>query len=181
MKPITIDHHGRTPKIHPDAYVAPTATLIGEVTVEEGANIWFGAVLRGDFGRILIGSGASVQDNAVVHVTWRGTTEIGPDCLIGHGAVLEGCRLGRGVVVGINAVVLQGAVLEDECVIAAGSVVTEDAVIPARHLASGAPAVVKKELSKSSLFYVLHGASDYRQLVASYRGEELDLNRDPEE
>jgi carbonic anhydrase/acetyltransferase-like protein (isoleucine patch superfamily) len=179
MKPTLIEHHGCMPEIHPEAFIAPTATLIGEVTVEQGANVWFGTVLRGDFGRIVVGPGASVQDNAVVHVTWRGSTEIGPDCLIGHGAVLEGCRLGRAVVVGINAVVLQGAILEDECVIAAGSVVTEQSVIPARHLASGAPAAVKKELSRSSLYYVLHGASDYRQLVASYRGADLDLDQDP--
>src|SRR5690348_12590551 len=103
--------HGRTPRIAASAFVAPTATVIGDVTIGEEASVWFGAVLRGDVGRIEIGARTSVQDNAVLHTTDRIATIIGDDVTIGHGAVLEGCTVERGALVGMNAVVLHDAVV----------------------------------------------------------------------
>lgn len=161
--------NGRTPQVDPAAFVAPTAVLTGEVIVEAGANIWFGAVLRAEFGRILVGRAASVQDNVVVHVDEGGETVIGPECIVGHGAVLEGCVLERGAVVGMNAVILPGARLGEGAVVAAGSVVPEGMIIPAGHLAAGVPAEVKKPVSGRSRFFVEHGASDYQRMLALYR------------
>jgi carbonic anhydrase/acetyltransferase-like protein (isoleucine patch superfamily) len=93
-----LEYGGHTPRIHPSAFVAPTAVIIGNVTIEENASVWFGAVLRGDEPEheIRVGAGTSVQDNCVVHVSARGPTVIGPEVTVGHGAVLESCVIGRG-------------------------------------------------------------------------------------
>ena len=164
---------GKTPRIHPSAWVAPTATIIGDVVVEENASVWFGAVLRGDDldHEIRVGARTSVQDNCVVHVSARGPTLIGPEVTVGHGAVLESCTIGRGALIGMNAVVLQRAEFEVQALIAAGAVVGEGAVIPARHLAAGTPAKVKKELEGESLRWILTSADHYVELGARYREE----------
>ncbi len=164
---------GKSPRIHPSAWVAPTATLIGDVVVEENASIWFGAVLRGDDPdhEIRVGARTSVQDNCVIHVSARGPTLIGPEVTVGHGAVLESCTIGRGALIGMNAVVLQRAEIGEEALIAAGAVVGEGAVIPARHLAAGTPARVKKELEGESLRWILTSADHYVELGARYLEE----------
>ena len=164
---------GKTPRIHPSAWVAPTATIIGDVVVEENASVWFGAVLRGDDPdhEIRVGARTSVQDNCVVHVSARGPTLIGPEVTVGHGAVLESCTIGRGALIGMNAVVLQRAEIGEQALIAAGAVVGEGAVIPARHLAAGTPAKVKKELEGESLRWILTSADHYVELGARYREE----------
>ncbi|NJN84286.1 MAG: gamma carbonic anhydrase family protein, partial [Caldilineaceae bacterium] len=104
-----IEHMGKQPQIAEGVYLAPTATVIGDVIIEAGANIWFGAVLRGDSGRIVIGPRTSVQDNVVVHVNGHHDTIVEGDVIIGHGVVLEGCRIGQGALLGMNATVLSGA------------------------------------------------------------------------
>lgn len=164
---------GRTPRIHPTAWVAPTATIIGNVVVEEEASIWFGAVLRGDDPdhEIRVGARTSVQDNCVVHVSARGPTLIGRGVTVGHGAVLESCEIGDGALIGMNAVVLQEAVVGEQALVAAGAVVSAGARIPARHLAAGAPARVKKELEGESLGWVTHSADHYVELAGRYRRE----------
>ena len=116
-----IDFEGRRPRVAEGAFIAPTATLIGDVTVEAGASVWYGAVLRADFGSIVIGAGSNVQDNAVVHTIREVVTEVGPDVTIGHGAVLHACRIGRGAVIGVNATVLNRAVVEEEAMSASST------------------------------------------------------------
>jgi carbonic anhydrase/acetyltransferase-like protein (isoleucine patch superfamily) len=168
-----LTYQGFTPQIDPSAWVAPTATIIGNVVVGPEASIWFGAVLRGDEPAhpIRIGARTSVQDNCVIHVSARGPTLIGDEVTVGHGAVLESCTVGTGALIGMNAVVLQGAVVEEQALIAAGAVVGEGARIPARHLAAGAPAKPKKELAGESLRWVTHSADHYVELAARYREE----------
>lgn len=165
---MVIDWNGRHPRVERGAFVAPSAVLIGDVTVEEGASVWFGAVLRGDFGPIVIKAGANVQDNVVVHVEADRPTTVGENATIGHGAVLEACTVERGAVVGMNAVVLNGAVVGEEAMVAAGAIVGEGMQVPPRHLAAGVPAVVKKELAGRSLDWVRKAARDYQQLAATY-------------
>jgi carbonic anhydrase/acetyltransferase-like protein (isoleucine patch superfamily) len=162
---------GRAPQVHPTAWVAPTATLIGNVVVEEHASIWFGAVLRGDDPdhEVRIGARTSVQDNCVVHVSARGPTLIGPEVTIGHGAVLESCTVERGALIGMNAVVLQGAVVGEQALVAAGAVVGAGAHVRPRHLAAGSPAREKKELEGESLGWVLNSAEHYVELGGRYR------------
>ena len=117
---------GIHPRIHPTAFIAPNAVVIGNVTIEEEASVWFGAVIRGDEPEfeIRVGARTSVQDNVVLHVSRQGPTLIGPDVTIGHGAILESCTVGRGALIGMNAVVLQKATVGDEALIAAGAVVS---------------------------------------------------------
>lgn len=162
-----IEFKGKRPQIAESAYIAPTATIIGDVVIEAEASVWFGAVIRGDHGRIVIGARSSVQDNVVVHVNGRANTLIDADVTIGHGAVLEGCHLHAGVLVGMNATVLSGAVVEVGALVAAGAVVAENQRIPAGTLAAGVPARVKGPLSEEArqrlqeapLAYVAYGRS----------------------
>lgn len=169
-----IPFEGKTPQVADHVFIAPTAVLIGDVHVEEGASIWFGAVLRADHGTIRIGAGSSIQDNTTIHVPTGGETVIGADVTIGHGAVLEGCRLGARTVVGMNAVVLQGAEIGEQVMIAAGSVVGENAHIPANTLAAGAPAQVKKTLGGSARQWIETAAAAYHDLRARYLQQGID-------
>ena len=130
---VIVPYNGKTPNIAKGAFIAPTAALVGDVTVEEGASIWFGAVLRGDIGSIVVKAGANVQDNTVVHTHIDGQTVIGENASIAHGAILHDCTIGKSAVVGINAVVLDRAIVGDESIIAAGSVVGVNTIIPPRH------------------------------------------------
>jgi carbonic anhydrase/acetyltransferase-like protein (isoleucine patch superfamily) len=171
---LLIEYHGKRPRVAEDVFLAPTAVLVGDVTVEAGASIWFGAVLRGDFGPIVVGAGANVQDNAVIHVGVDWPTTIGANVTVGHCAVLEGCTIGDGAIIGMNATVLPRAVIGSEAVVAAGSVVAEGMQVPARTLAAGAPARIKKELAGSSLEWVRMAAGDYREKAREYRAIGVD-------
>jgi carbonic anhydrase/acetyltransferase-like protein (isoleucine patch superfamily) len=156
------------PTIAADAFIAPTAVLIGDVVVEEGASVWFGAVLRADFDRIVIGAGSCVQDNAVVHCATVLPTLVGADVTVGHGAMLEGCVVEDGALVGMGAIVLQRARIGAGSMVAAGSVVGEGQEIPSGVLAAGTPAVVKKQLSGSAAEWVERAAKEYQQLRLRY-------------
>jgi carbonic anhydrase/acetyltransferase-like protein (isoleucine patch superfamily) len=171
---LLIEYHGKRPRVAEDVFLAPTAVLVGDVTVEAGASIWFGAVLRGDFGPIIVGAGANVQENAVIHVGVDWPTTIGANVTVGHCAVLEGCTIGDGAIIGMNATVLPRAVIGNEAVVAAGSVVAEGMQVPARTLAAGAPARIKKELAGSSLEWVRMAAGDYREKAREYRAMGID-------
>jgi carbonic anhydrase/acetyltransferase-like protein (isoleucine patch superfamily) len=162
---------GAKPEVADDVFVAPTASLIGDVSVATGASVWFGAVLRGDFGRIEIGEGTCVQDNAVLHCAHELPTVIGAGVTIGHGAMLEGCVVEDGALVGTGAIVLQRARIGAGSMLAAGTVVLEGQEIPAGVLAAGAPAVVKKELDGSARRWVETAADEYRALAGRYRQE----------
>jgi len=161
---------GQTPKIHPSAFVAPTAVLIGNVTVGAKSSIWFGAVLRGDDPDhgIVVGPRTSVQDNCVVHVGRWGPTVIGTDVTVGHGAKFESCTIGDRCVVGMNAVILQSAQVGEECVLAANTVVLEGASIPARSVVAGVPGVVKKTLEGRAADWIRGGGEHYVALSRAY-------------
>ena len=160
----------KTPKIHPTAFVAPTAVLIGDVTVGAESSIWFGAVLRGDDpdNGIVVGPRSSVQDNCVVHVGRWGPTVVGTDVTVGHGAKFESCTIGDRTVVGMNAVILQGAVVEEECLLAANTVVLEGTRVPARSLFAGVPGKVKKALEGSAAAWIEGGGAHYVELSRTY-------------
>ncbi len=161
---------GIHPRIHPSAFLAPTAVVIGNVTIEEEASVWFGAVLRGDEPEheIRVGARTSVQDNVVLHVSKRGATIIGRGVTIGHGAILESCTVGDGALIGMGAVVLQGAAVGEQALVAAGAVVGDGAQIPPRTMAAGTPARVRKELEGESLRWVSTSAEHYVELSREY-------------
>ena len=162
---------GRRPKVHPDAYIAPTAVLIGDVMVEKDASIWFGAVLRGDEATITVKEGANVQDNVVVHCAENLPTVIERNATIGHSAQLEGCVVEQGALVGMGATMLQRSRLGAGSMLAAGAVLREGVQIPPGRLAAGVPATVKMELRGSSNNWVATSAQHYRQRAVRYRAE----------
>jgi len=155
--------------IDPTAFVAPTATVVGQVEIGAEASIWYGAVLRGDADRILIGPGSNIQDNAVVHADPGFPTQIGANVTVGHAAVLHGCTVGDGALVGMHATVLNGARIGAEAVIGAGAVVPPGADIPAGSLAVGIPAKVVRQLDAEARQAGAQGAATYRQRARSYR------------
>jgi carbonic anhydrase/acetyltransferase-like protein (isoleucine patch superfamily) len=168
-----IPFNGKTPRIDPSAFVAPTAVLIGDVEVGPQASIWFGAVLRGDNGPIRIGARTSIQDNAVVHVSEHGGTYVGDDVTVGHAAVMEDCTIEPHALIGSNATLLNGCRIGEGSLIAAGSVVGERADIPARVLAAGAPASVKKKLEGEAAHWIDISAGEYVKLSRTYLAQSL--------
>jgi carbonic anhydrase/acetyltransferase-like protein (isoleucine patch superfamily) len=167
---VILPYAGISPRIHPTAFIAPNAVVIGNVSVGEEASVWFGAVIRGDEPEheIVVGPRTSIQDGVILHVSRQGATVIGADVTVGHGAVLESCIVGNGALIGMNAVVLQKAVVGEQALIAAGAVVASGSAIPPRTLAAGAPAKVKKELEGESLRWVSTSAAHYVELSRSY-------------
>ena len=126
---------GHRPKVDPDAYIAPTAVLIGQVEIEAGASVWFGAVLRADEAAIRVGRGANIQDNAVIHCAQGMPTVIEMGATIGHSALLEGCVVEEGALVGMGATMLQRSRLGARSMLAAGAVLGEGVEVPPNHLA----------------------------------------------
>jgi carbonic anhydrase/acetyltransferase-like protein (isoleucine patch superfamily) len=163
-----IELDGKRPQVAPDAYLAPTAVLIGDVVIEAGASVWFGAVLRADFNRIVIGAGSNVQDNAVLHTSTRHPTVVGANVTIGHAVLLEGCSIADGALVGMGAIVLRGARVGARALVAAGSVVREGDEIPPDMLAAGVPAAVKRTLSGAAKDHADRAAAEYQALRLRY-------------
>ena len=157
--------------MHADAYIAPTAVLIGNVEVAAGASVWFGAVLRGDEAAIKVGEGSNVQDNVVIHCAHDLPTVIERDVTIGHSAQLEGCVVEAGALVGMGATMLQRSRLGAGSMLAAGAVLREGSEVPPGHLAAGVPASVRKELDGSSRAWVNNSARHYRERAIAYRSE----------
>ena len=163
-----IEYRGKRPHIAASAFIAPTAVIIGDVEIAAEASIWFGTVLRGDFGPIRIGARTSVQDNAVIHVSDRAETIVGDDVTIGHGAILEDCTIEPGTLIGSNSVILNGARIGSGTLIAAGSVVIENAVIPPGVLAAGNPATVKRPIDERLSRWMDDPSSEYVHLSRNY-------------
>ena len=163
-----VELDGVRPTIGEGVWLAPTAVLIGDVHVGDRANVWFGAVLRGDAARITVGAGTSVQDNCVVHCARDLPTVIGEDVVIGHGALLEGCVIEDGAVIGMGAIVLQRARVGARSVLAAGAVLSERREVGPGMLAAGVPAVEKKPLSGSAQKWTETAAAEYQKYRERY-------------
>jgi carbonic anhydrase/acetyltransferase-like protein (isoleucine patch superfamily) len=168
--PTLICFEGRSPQIAATAFIAPTAVLIGNVVVGEGASILFGAVLRGDLGPIRIGAESNVQDNTVIHAETEQGTVLEERVTVGHNAILHDCWLERGCVIGMGAILLQRTRVGREAMVGAGSVVREGFEIPGRMLAVGAPAIIKKPLEGNAAQWITRAADDYIGLRQRYHG-----------
>lgn len=167
--PLILPFLDKTPRIAPSVYLADNATVIGDVVIEEGASVWFGAVLRGDVGPIRIGKRSNVQDLTTIHTT-TGYSEahVGEDVTVGHGCVLHGCRIGDRVLVGMGSILLDNAMIGDDSVIGAGSLVTARMIIPAGSLVMGRPAKVLREATEQERRLGPDGAATYGGLAAIY-------------
>ena len=159
---------GIRPQIDPPAWVAPTAVLIGNVIVEAGANIWFGAVLRGDNEAITVGAGSNVQENAVLHTDMGFPLTIGANCTIGHKAMLHGCTIEAGSLIGMGATLLNGAKIGAGSLVGACALVTEGKEIAPGSLVMGAPAKVVRELDAAAQARLLKSAEGYRANAARF-------------
>ena len=162
-------YKGRSPQVHPTAFVAPTAVLIGDVTVGEQASVWFGTVLRADMDRIEIGARSNVQDNSTIHTDLGEPTIIGEDVTIGHNALVHSSVVERNVLIGQASVLVGGCVIGTGTIVAAGAVVPQGMRVPPRSLVVGVPAKVVRQARPDDDRWTVRAAEHYVELGAWYR------------
>ena len=160
---------GRRPTVAEDAWIAPDANIIGDVVIEEGASVWFGCTLRGDNEQILIGKGSNVQESTVMHTDPGFALIIGENCTIGHKAMLHGCRIADGALIGMGATVLNGARIGRNCLIGAGALITEGKDIPDGSLVMGAPGKIVRELDPVAVKGLEMSARHYQDNMRRFR------------
>jgi len=161
---------GKAPRIHPTAFIAPTATLIGDVIVEERASVWYGAVLRGDFNQIIVRAGANIQDNSVLHTTPAAPVEVGPGATVGHACVVHSATLGEECLIANGATVLDGAKIGARAMVGAGAVVTPNTEVPPGMLAVGGPARVTRSVAGTPAeFWVRYNPEGYQALAQRHK------------
>lgn len=160
---------GIEPDLHPDTWVAPDANLIGKVTLGQGASVWFGATLRGDNEHITVGAGSNIQENCVLHTDMGYPLTIGENCTIGHKAILHGCVIGDGTLIGMGATILNGVKIGSGCLIGAGALITEGKEIPDGSLVMGAPGRVMRILDAGARAKLQSSAASYRANMRRFR------------
>lgn len=161
----------RVPQFKGDYFIADNATVIGSVTLEHNASVWFNAVLRGDNGELTVGENSNVQDGSVLHTDPGIPVKIGRDCTIGHLVMLHGCEIGDNTVVGIKSVVLNHARIGSNCIVGANSLVTEGKRFPDNCLIMGAPAKVVRELTPQEIQIITLSAQHYVDNARRYRSQ----------
>jgi carbonic anhydrase/acetyltransferase-like protein (isoleucine patch superfamily) len=157
------------PVLHPSVWVAPGAAVIGQTELKEDSSVWFGAVIRADNDRIVIGERSNVQDCAVLHIDDGVPLTVGNDVTIGHHAMLHGCTIGDGSLIGIKAVVMNRAVIGRNCLIGANALIPEGRVIPERSLVVGSPGRIVRELTDEEVAALMEGAAQYVAKAKLYR------------
>jgi len=166
-----------TPDIGKGCFVAENASVIGRVKMGRDSSVWFGSVIRGDVAGITIGERTNVQDLAVLHVETLYDLAVGDDVTIGHRAVVHGCTVRDRVLVGMGAIIMNGAVIGEDSIVGAGAIVTEGAVIPPRSLVLGVPAKLKRELTEDEVASILRNAEHYAQKAREYMDAGLSTER----
>ncbi len=170
---------GKTPKIAASAYVSEAAIIIGDVVLGENVSVWPGAVIRGDSGQISIGQNAIIEDNCVIHSGSPSTPDmhaevtVGKNAQVGHGAVLNGLKVGDNTLIGMNATILHDVEIGSYCVVAAGAVVSQGMKVPDRKFLAGVPARIKGEVTKEQLWWTTEGSGYYHRLAQRYKKEGL--------
>ena len=159
---------GQQPSVHPTAWVAPSADLIGDVYLGEAASVWFGAVIRADNTPIVVGDRSNIQEGAMLHSDPGAPCTVGEGCTVGHHAILHGCTLGANVLVGMGATVLNRAVIGEDCLIGAGALVTEGKNFPPGHLIVGAPARAVRALDPAAIAALRLSAAHYAHKAGEY-------------
>jgi len=157
--------------VHESVYLAPGARVVGDVTIEEEASVWFNAVLRGDCDKIRIGPRTNIQDNCVLHADLGIPCTLGAGVTVGHGAIVHGARVGDNVVIGMNSVVMNGAEVGENSIVAVGAVVTEGTVIPPGSLVMGVPAKIKRALTPEEIERNRHSAEHYVEAAKKAMGK----------
>ncbi|GAA4538651.1 gamma carbonic anhydrase family protein [Pseudonocardia xishanensis] len=159
----------RVPDVHPEAWVADTATVVGAVIVGASSGVFYSAVVRADLESVTIGERSNVQDGAVVHADPGSPARIGDDVSIGHNAVVHGCTVEDGCLIGMNSTVLNGAVIGAQSLVAANALVPEGTVVPPRSLVAGVPGKVRRELTDAEVANLADNAATYTELSRRHR------------
>ena len=167
--PLIVSIRGKSPQLDPEAWVAPNATLIGQVRLAARSSVWYSATLRAEAEPIDIGAGTNIQDGVTIHVDPEFPVRVGAGVSVGHNAVLHGCTIEEGALIGMGAVVLNGAVIGAGSLVAAGALVPQGIVIPPRSLVAGVPGKVRRELSDAEVANNRHNAAVYEGLVELHR------------
>lgn len=160
-----------------DFWIAPDANVIGKVTLLSGASVWFGCTLRGDNERITVGTGSNLQENCVLHTDMGFPLTIGSNCTIGHKAMLHGCTIRDGSLIGMGATILNGAIIGKGCLIGAGALITEGKEIPDGSLVMGAPGKVVRQLDAKAIAGIEAAAIHYQENMRRYRNGMKDVGR----
>jgi gamma-carbonic anhydrase len=169
MQPLILPYNGIMPKIHPTAFIAPGAVIIGDVEIGEQTNVWFNVTIRGDVHRIRIGARTNVQDGTVVHVSHKiAPTHIGDDVTIGHKAIIHGCTLENGCFVGMGATVMDHAVVESGGMLAAGALLTPKKRVPNGQLWAGNPAKYFRDMTQPESDFIYISSAHYVELGQTY-------------
>ncbi len=164
---------GKVPRFGKRVFVAADAVIVGDVALDDDVSVWYGAVLRGDLREIRIGARSNLQDRVVVHVdSPDAPTVVAEDVTVGHAAILHGCRVERGALVGMHATILNGAVIGEDAVVAAGALVPPGMEVPARAMVAGVPAKVRREVTPEELEDLRRGVRTYLELKSRYLAEE---------
>ncbi len=166
---MTCGFEGHTPEIAGDAFVAPDAVVAGRVKIGGKASVWFGAVIRGDGDEIAVGDGTNIQDRVVIHADPGFPCRIGREVTVGHGAILHGCTVGDGALIGMGAILMNGSVVGEGAIVGAGSLLPEGRTVPPGALALGQPASVRRDLTPAERSAGRLGAAHYAELAGRYR------------
>jgi gamma-carbonic anhydrase len=169
----------RQPSIHPSAFIAPNAVLLGDVTIGKDASVWYNTVLRGDINRIVVGEGSNIQDGSVLHLTAERGCFVGSYVTVGHMAMLHACTIADECLIGMGAVVLDGAEIGERCIIGAGALVTQGKIIPPGSMVLGSPAKVVRSLTEEELSGLREWAGRYVRLIPHYHSMGLSGYRPP--
>ena len=161
----------KKPVIHPSAFIAPSAAVLGDVTIGADCGVYFGAVIRAEREPIVIGRGSNIQDNCVLHVDEGYPLTVGENCTVGHGAILHGCTVGDNSLIGMGAIVLNGAVIGRNCIVGAGALVPQNAVILDGSLAVGCPAKIRRAVTDEDVAANERSAAFYVEESREYRKE----------
>lgn len=159
----------KTPNTDSSAFIAPNATVVGDVTIGRKSSVWFGAVVRGDSNSMRIGARTNIQDLCCLHVDGKNPLKIGDDVTVGHRATLHGCTIGNRVLVGMGATIMNGAVIGDDSIVGAGALVTEGTTFPPRSLIIGFPAKLKREITEDEIRMISKSAEHYLETAAIYK------------
>lgn len=159
---------GKKPDISKALFIAENATIIGDVTLEEGVSVWFGAVLRADSGPIYVGKNSNIQDNCVVHNDTGTKVSIGANVTVGHGAIIHGCEIKDNVIVGMGATIMNNAVIGSGSIVGANALISEGKVFEENSLIMGCPGKKVKETSQAQQAYIINNAESYLKEAGAY-------------
>ena len=162
--------NGKRPETEKASFIAENATIIGDVKLEEGTTVWYGAVIRGDGDSIRIGKNTNIQDNTVVHVDPDNPVSIGEGVTIGHSCIIHGCTIGDNCLIGMGSIIMNGAKIGDNCLVGAGALITENKEFPSGSKIIGSPAKMKSEVTEKDLELIRYSADYYLKDAANYSG-----------